>query len=656
MKNQKSKIKDQSHKSKFKKAIAKRFHIFDFCLLTFDILLLVSACRRVEAPSSSPTVIQTPGGLEMVVIPAGSFVMGNDSVPDESPAHKVWISSFWMDRREVPQEQFRKYQMSDPSHFKGPGQPLEKINWTDAAMFCNERSMAEGLTPCYDEKTWVCNFDANGYRLPTEAEWEYACRAGTSTRYSFGDDALQLKDYAWFKENASDKTHPPGQKKPNPWGLYDMHGNVAEWCNDRYAKDYYRSSPDRDPRGPDKGKERVIRGGSWKSSADACRSTYRASDPSIDDTCLGSDAIGFRCVRKAPQAKQAGGSLKTEGLGDGRIGTASQASIAAMSHPQASLEGATQTKSGTALVYDDIYLEHKTPASFPESPQRLTAIIDHLKADGFYSKLVHLAPLAATQEQICAIHSPQYVQRAKRSCERGDSMLDTLDMPISTRSYEAAVMAAGGAIVAADAVAKGEVANAFCAIRPPGHHARKDAAMGFCMFNNVAIATRHVQQQHGLTKILIVDWDVHHGNGTQEAFYDDPNVLYFSVHQYPFYPGTGSASEKGSDKGLNHTINVPLPAGSGDKEFIEAFEQQLRPAAMAFAPQFVFISAGFDAHDGDTLGQMKVTTEGYARLTRIVKEIAGACCHGRIVSVLEGGYNLEALAAAVEAHIRVLMD
>jgi acetoin utilization deacetylase AcuC-like enzyme/formylglycine-generating enzyme required for sulfatase activity len=619
MKSRKSNIKHQT--SNF---------VLAFCLLSLS-------CRRVEVQNTvPPQVVQTPGGVEMVVIPAGSFEMGNNGVPDESPVHKVWISSFWMDRREVPQEQFRKYQMSDPSHFKGPNQPLERVNWSDAAMYCNERSMAEGLTPCYDEDTWICNFDANGYRLPTEAEWEYACRAGTSSRYSFGDDVRLLKDHAWFNETASDKTHPLGQKKPNPWGLYDMHGNVSEWCNDRYAKNYYSRSPDHDPRGPDKGNERVLRGGSWKSTADACRATYRASDPSINDTCLAADTIGFRCVRKAPESHR-------------------QATLAAATQALAS-DVVTGPKSKTALVYDDIYLEHKTTPGHQESPQRLIAIIERLKKDGLYAKLVHLAPVAATEDQICAIHSPEYVRRARQSCERGDPLLDTLDVPISSRSYEAAVMAAGGVIVAADAVAKGKVANAFCAVRPPGHHARSNQAMGFCIFNNVAIATRYVQRQHGMARVLIVDWDVHHGNGTQEAFYDDPNVLYFSVHQWPFYPGTGSTSEKGAGRGLSHTINVPLPAGSGDKEFLQAFEQQLRPAALAFSPQFVFISAGFDAHDGDTIGRMKVTTEGYARLTRIVKEIANTCCEGRIVSVLEGGYNLDALADAVEAHIRVLME
>jgi acetoin utilization deacetylase AcuC-like enzyme len=183
-----------------------------------------------------------------------------------------------------------------------------------------------------------------------------------------------------------------------------------------------------------------------------------------------------------------------------------------------------------------------------------------------------------------------------------------------------------------------------------------DRAMGFCIFNNVAIGTRYVQQQYGLSRVLIVDWDVHHGNGTQAAFYDDPTVLYFSTHQCPFYPGSGSEAEKGRGKGLNHTINVPLPRGSGDREYVEAFEQKLRPAALAFAPEFVFISAGFDAHEHDTLGGMRVTTEGYGKLTHIVKGIADQCCKGRLVSVLEGGYGLTGLAASVETHIRVLMD
>jgi formylglycine-generating enzyme required for sulfatase activity len=255
-----------------------------------------------EPAASAPQIIKTKLGIEMVLIPGGASEMGSDKgAPDEAPMHKVSVSPFLMDRYEVTQEQFAKLELPDPSHFKNPKSPVDQANWTDAARFCNERSRAEDLQPCYDEKTWVCDFKADGYRLPTEAEWEYACRAGTTTRYSFGDDPQALKDYAWFSENSTKKTHPVGQKRPNAWGLHDMHGNVAEWCNDLFDKEYYRSSPERDPRGPETGKrEKAVRGGAWSSSADSCRSSYRAGDASLNDTCLASDALGFRCVRKAP--------------------------------------------------------------------------------------------------------------------------------------------------------------------------------------------------------------------------------------------------------------------------------------------------------------------------------------------------------------------
>jgi acetoin utilization deacetylase AcuC-like enzyme len=316
----------------------------------------------------------------------------------------------------------------------------------------------------------------------------------------------------------------------------------------------------------------------------------------------------------------------------------------------------TQPQAKTGFVYDGLYLEHQTTPGHPESPARLTAILDKLKTDGVYAQLTPLTPKAASLERIQTIHTPKYVERVRTRCETGEEYLDSMDVPISRKSYAAALLAAGGVLRAVDAVMGGEVINAFCAIRPPGHHALADRAMGFCIFNNVAIGTRYVQQQYRLSKVLIVDWDVHHGNGTQAAFYDDPTVLYFSTHQFPFYPGSGTESEKDRGKGLNHTINVPLPAGSGDKEYLAAFEQKLRPAALAFAPQFVFISAGFDAHEHDTLGGMRVTTECYGQLTRIVKGIADQCCQGRLVAVLEGGYGLPGLAASVETHIRVLMD
>jgi len=602
-----------------------------FCLLSSVFCLLVFfGCRRTEDTTDKPELIKTKTGIEMVKIPAGWFKMGNDNgAADEKPAHKVWIGAFWMDRYEVVQEQFRIYQLPDPSHFKNPKNPLEQINWTDAALYCNERSRAEGLEPCYDEETWQCNFSANGFRLPTEAEWEYACRAGTVTKYSFGDDVRKLKNYAWFFEKSSGKTHPVGQKKPNPWGLYDMHGNVAEWCNDFYSQSTYKQSPDKDPIGPAEGKERVIRGGAWNSSADSCRSSYRASDPSINDTCLASDTIGFRCVRKAPNDTTA--------------------------QPNSDKKYPVQRVSKTGFVYDDIYLEHKTTPGHPETPQRLIAIVERLKAKGLYSELFVLSSKPAAAQWLTTLHSPEYIERARESCQNGTRYLDSMDTPISPRSYEVALIAAGGVLTAIDAVMEKKVTNAFCAIRPPGHHAVKDQAMGFCIFNNVAIGARYIQKKYNLSKILIVDWDVHHGNSTQAMFYDDPTVLYFSVHQYPFYPGTGSEAEKGIGAGLNYNINVPLPAGCRDSDYLRVFQERLKPAALAFCPEFVLISAGFDAHEDDLLGGMKVTSEGFAQLTQIVKQIAEKCCEGRLISVLEGGYGLDGLAASVEAHIRVLM-
>jgi formylglycine-generating enzyme required for sulfatase activity len=253
-----------------------------------------------------PPTIPTKSGIEMVVIPAGFFEMGSRSGrDDERPVHKVWIDSFLMDKYEMTQAKFeelgKKEALPNPSHFKGPDLPVEQVTWPQAARFCNARSRFEGLQPCYNEDTGACDFEANGYRLPTEAEWEYACRAGTSTDYSFGNEARQLDAFGWSADNSAKKTHPVGQKKPNPWGLYDMHGNVAEWCNDAYDRGYYASSPDKNPRGPAEGKEYLLRGGSWKSPPEALRSAYRLGEsPGFSDACLARDAIGFRCVRKAP--------------------------------------------------------------------------------------------------------------------------------------------------------------------------------------------------------------------------------------------------------------------------------------------------------------------------------------------------------------------
>jgi formylglycine-generating enzyme required for sulfatase activity len=243
-------------------------------------------------------------GVELVAIPAGSFEMGNRHGRDEEkPAHKVWIDAFLMDRHEVTQAEYEKLgrieAFPNPSHFTGPDLPAEQVTWPQAARMCNARSRLEGLKPCYNEDTGACDFEASGYRLPTEAEWEYACRSGTLSDYSFGSEPRQLGDYAWFADNSTKKTHPTGQKRPNPWGLLDMHGNVAEWCQDAFDPGYYKSSPEKNPCGPTEGNEFVLRGGSWKSPADALRSSYRIGEtPGFSDACLARDAIGFRCVRR----------------------------------------------------------------------------------------------------------------------------------------------------------------------------------------------------------------------------------------------------------------------------------------------------------------------------------------------------------------------
>jgi acetoin utilization deacetylase AcuC-like enzyme len=299
------------------------------------------------------------------------------------------------------------------------------------------------------------------------------------------------------------------------------------------------------------------------------------------------------------------------------------------------------------------YLKHETGRHHPEEPARLTAIIRHLEATGMLAELVHGEPVEPSPAWLALAHTPEYIQAIEEACLRGVRALDP-DTFISPDSYRAALLAVSGALLAVDQVMEGTVASAFVALRPPGHHAERERAMGFCLFNNVAIAARYAQQRYGLKRILIVDWDVHHGNGTQHTFEDDRTVLFFSTHQYPFYPGSGRASERGTGAGLGYTINVPLAAGCGDREYNEVFERVLYPAARAFQPNLVLISAGFDAHRDDPLAGMVVTEDGYARMTAMVRDIAEQFCEGRVVSLLEGGYNLEALARSVERHLRTL--
>jgi formylglycine-generating enzyme required for sulfatase activity len=234
----------------------------------------------------------------MVLISAGRFLMGDKEEVD-APPHEVAVSAFYIDKNLVTQAQYEKVAGENPSRWKEPRNPVEQVRWSDAVKFCNRRSELEGLQPCYDLKTWRCNLEADGYRLPTEAEWEYACRAGTSTTYFFGDTGAKLSDYAWFDKNSGGHPRPVGQKLPNGWGLYDMSGNLWEWCNDFYKVDYYKEGPGQDPTGPSAGQNKVVRGGAWRFSADRCRPGYRYNEnPGYADVCFGYDIYGFRCVRR----------------------------------------------------------------------------------------------------------------------------------------------------------------------------------------------------------------------------------------------------------------------------------------------------------------------------------------------------------------------
>lgn len=308
------------------------------------------------------------------------------------------------------------------------------------------------------------------------------------------------------------------------------------------------------------------------------------------------------------------------------------------------------------FVYDPRYLGHEMGPGHPESPERLRAICAQLQSSGTWSRLHQITPRRAERQWIERIHRASYVESLeRRSPAKGYASLDP-DTSMSPGTLDAAYLAAGGALAAVDAIMNGDIDQAFCAVRPPGHHAETDRAMGFCFFNSVAIATRYIQQHHGLQRVLIVDWDVHHGNGTQHAFYDDASVLFFSTHQFPYYPGTGGAMETGEGRGKGLTINVPLSGGQGDDEYREVFQKVLVPTADTFQPEFVVISAGFDAHRDDPLASMDLTEEGYGEVTNMVASIAKNFSSGRILACLEGGYHLQALAGSVDQHLQALLD
>jgi acetoin utilization deacetylase AcuC-like enzyme len=298
------------------------------------------------------------------------------------------------------------------------------------------------------------------------------------------------------------------------------------------------------------------------------------------------------------------------------------------------------------VVEDPRYLEHRGPDGHPERPERLHAVAQAL--DAHRPSLVPVAPRPAGDEEILRVHERAHLDLVAHAAGRAPLHLDP-DTYVSPRSHEVALLAAGGCVDLARAVVRGDVAAGVAAVRPPGHHAEAGRAMGFCLLNNVAVAARAVQAEDGVERVLVVDWDVHHGNGTQHVFETDPSVLYFSTHQFPYYPGTGAAGEIGVGRGEGATVNVPLPAGCGDAEYVGVFQRVLAPVARAFRPDLILVSAGFDAHRDDPLAAMEVSGRGFAGMAALVRALADALCGGRLVFVLEGGYAPSGLRAGVEA-------
>ncbi len=308
----------------------------------------------------------------------------------------------------------------------------------------------------------------------------------------------------------------------------------------------------------------------------------------------------------------------------------------------------------TGIVKDGRYMEHVMDPGHPESPERLRAIYHMLEEKEMKGQFELVKPRLATREELLMIHSSDYVDLVASTAGKSHYRLD-MDTSTSAKSYEAALLAAGGLMELITAVQEGRLDNGFALVRPPGHHAERNRAMGFCLFNNVAIGAMHAIRQLGLDRILIVDWDVHHGNGTQNSFYDDPRVLYFSTHRYGFfYPGSGAATEVGKGKGEGFTVNVPISSRGDDSLFANYFDSILRPIALEYKPQMVLVSAGFDIHYDDPLGGMEVTPKGFSRLTQILMEIAEVTAQRKLVLTLEGGYSVSGECESVKAVLKEL--
>lgn len=307
----------------------------------------------------------------------------------------------------------------------------------------------------------------------------------------------------------------------------------------------------------------------------------------------------------------------------------------------------------TTLYYDERFLHHETGVH-PERPERVRRARQRLKEAGVDSRCTLAAATPVAGELLATVHAPEQINLARKVTASGGGYLDG-DTPVSKESYDVALLAAGTAVDAVDAVLTGKTHNAFCLVRPPGHHATPKRSMGFCLFNNIALAARHALDKYQLERILIVDWDVHHGNGTQDIFYEDPRVLFFSAHRFPFYPGTGRANETGTGRGLGYTLNLPVAYGTKPATYRKSFAAMLETAARKIKPELVLLSAGFDAHRLDPIGDLGLDLEDFLELGKMVLAIAETDAHGHLVSLLEGGYNIDILAECVEQHVGQLL-
>lgn len=308
-----------------------------------------------------------------------------------------------------------------------------------------------------------------------------------------------------------------------------------------------------------------------------------------------------------------------------------------------------------AYIYHELFEKHDPGSGHPESPRRVQSIQNHLQKTGFLNKVEVFSSPAVSREHLQRVHLPEYIDFVLEKSGVRQAVLDTGDTVINEYSVDAALHAAGAAVKAVDLIFKESFDKIFAAVRPPGHHAERSGAMGFCIFNNIAVAARYAQTYENVNKVLIIDWDVHHGNGTQQAFYNDPDVLYFSIHRSPFYPGSGREDETGEGEGKGFNLNYPIRMGLGDTEYIQLLEDGLARAEKLMKPDLILISAGFDAHEADPLGGMFVTDRGYYKLTEMIARFAQKHCQGRVISFLEGGYNLDALSSSVAKHLQCLL-